>query len=280
MEQAYTFAPANLAVQFISVSIMVIVPFIAGAIAHRRLGVGWRIFWMGAIAFVVSQMLLRIPLIGALQLVLSPQIAGSPMLSFAAGIMLAFTAALFETGGRYAGYQLLLRRDPKSWNTGVMFGLGHGGIESAVLIAGVALMQLMTLLTLTSAGLAAMPPAQANALTTLAETVSAGPAWMGLAGAWERIIGMAFHVGMSVLVLQTFVRGEWRWLGYALSAHFLMDFITPTLIPALLPPGTARGIVTQLVLLLGGAFGVWVTLALRPRNASIHEVGHTPKVLA
>src|SRR5690606_17813755 len=103
---------------------------------------GWRIFWLGALVFVVSQMLLRIPLISALQLVLGPQIAGSPALSFVVGAGLALTAALFETGGRYLGYRLLLRRDPKSWDVGVLFGLGHGGIESALLVAGVAVAQL------------------------------------------------------------------------------------------------------------------------------------------
>lgn len=267
MEPAFAIRPATLAVQIASVAIMIIAPFVAAAVARRHLGAGWRIFWMGAVAFVVSQMLLRIPLVGALQVALGPQIAGSAVLSFIAGTLLSLTAALFETGGRYAGYRMLLRKDPKTWETGVMFGLGHGGIESALLISVLAISQLVTLMTMTEAGLAALPAGQAEALRALAADVNTGPAWLGLRGAWERVIGVAFHVAMSVLVLQTIVRREWRWTFYALGAHFLLDFLTPVLMPALIPAGAARVVAQQVVLLGAGAFAVWVTLALRPQTA-------------
>jgi uncharacterized membrane protein YhfC len=280
MELAFDIPPANMAVQIISVMIMIIAPFVAGAVATRRLSAGWRIFWMGAIVFVVSQMLLRIPLVAALQAALGPQITSSAVLSFVAATSLSLTAALFETAGRYAGYRLLLRRDPKRWDTGVMFGLGHGGIESALLIGGLAIFQLVTLTTLTAADLAALPAAQAEGLQALAASVSAQPAWLGLRGAWERIVGIAFHVGMSVLVLQTIVRGEWRWIGYALCAHFLMDFITPVLLPALLPAGATRDLAQQAVLLVALAFALWVTLALRPKHTQISGASRGEQVAA
>jgi hypothetical protein len=77
MEPAFTFQPANLTVQIVGVGIMIIAPFVFGAIAHRRLGVGWRVFWMAGLVFVVSQMLLRLPIVGALQVVLAPQTTNS-----------------------------------------------------------------------------------------------------------------------------------------------------------------------------------------------------------
>lgn len=280
MEPAFEIGPLNLAVQISSVTIMIVAPFIAGAVATRRLSAGWRVFWMGALVFVVSQMLLRIPLVTALQAALGPQIAGSALLSFAAATALSLTAALFETAGRYAGYRLLLRRDPKSWGTGVLFGLGHGGIESALLIGGLAISQLVTLTTLTAAGLEALPAAQAEGLRALAASVNIQPAWLGLHGAWERIVGMAFHVGMSLLVLQTVVRGERRWLGYALGAHFLMDFIAPVLLPALLPAGATRALAQQAVLLIALAFALWVTLALRPGRTQMNGAGRGEQVVA
>lgn len=280
MELAFDIPPINLTVQIIGVAIMIVAPFVAGAIATRRLSAGWRVFWMGAVAFVVSQMLLRIPLVTALQAALGPQIAGSAVLSFVAATSLSLTAALFETAGRYAGYRLLLRRDPKSWDTGVMFGLGHGGIESALLIGGLAIFQLVTLTTLTAADLAALPAAHAEGLRALAASVNVQPAWLGLAGAWERIVGITFHVGMSVLVLQTIVRGEWRWIGYALGAHFLMDFITPVLLPALLPAGATRALAQQAVLLVALAFSLWVTLALRPGRTQINGASRGEQAVA
>lgn len=273
MESAFTIPPLNLAVQVLNIALMIVVPFVAAAIIRRRLGVGWKLFWLGALVFVVSQLLLRLPLVAMLQAALGPQIIGSPLLSFGLGLLLAFTAALFETGGRYVGYRFLLRRTSKTWNVGVMFGLGHGGIESALLVAGLATTQLVTLLTLTQASLAALPPVQAEALGTLAAAVNGEPAWLGLAGAWERMIALLFHVAMSLLVLQSFVRGERRWLGYALGAHFLMDFVTPTLIPALLPAGMARGGAQQAVLLAAGLFSLWVIRAMRPVNQQANSIG-------
>ena len=34
---------------------------------------------------------------------------------------------------------------------------------------------------------------------------------------------MAAHVGLSLIVLQAFVRGTQRWLAYAIAFHFLFD---------------------------------------------------------
>jgi uncharacterized membrane protein YhfC len=267
-ESAFTIPATNLAFQLASIVVMVVAPFAAAAVARRRLGVGWRVFWLGALVFVVSQMLLRIPLVSVLQAVLAPRLAGSAGLAIAIGTVLALTAALFETIGRYLGYRFLLRGDPKTWEVGVMFGLGHGGIESAVLVAGLALVQLVTLLTMTEASLAALPAAQAEALRALAAAVSAGPAWLGLVGGWERIVAITFHVAMSVIVLQVFARGEARWLWYALGAHFLLDFLAPVLIPSLLPAGVTRILIQQAVLLIFGALSLWVILALRPHPSS------------
>jgi len=267
MEPAFSIPPLNLAVQLVGVGVMIIGPFVAALVLTRRLSAGWRLFWLGALVFVVSQLVLRLPLVGALQAVIAPQLAGSPALSFALGMGLAFTAALFETGGRWVGYRFLLRRDPKTWDTGVMFGLGHGGIESALLIGGLAIAQLAALLTTTEAQLAAMPAVQADALRTLAAGVADVPAWVGLKGAYERVMAVVFHVAMSVLVLQSFARGEARWTWYALALHTMMDFVTPVLLPALLPAGIVREVAQQAFLTLMGGVALGIIVALRPRRA-------------
>lgn len=99
MEPAFTIPAANLAFQILSITLMVVLPFAAAIVLRRRLDVGWRIFWLGALVFVVSQMLLRIPLVSALQLAL--------------GFALWVTLALRPSGaGRHAaaqGGQILAR---------------------------------------------------------------------------------------------------------------------------------------------------------------------------
>lgn len=266
MEPVFSLIPSHLAAQVISIVIMIVIPFVAGFVARRRLGAHWRIFWMGALVFVVSQMLLRIPLVAALQTMAAPQMAaGSLAVTLGVGAALALTAALFETAGRYAGYRWLLRRDPKQWSTGVMYGLGHGGIESALLIAGLAIVQLVTLMTMTGAAFAALPPAQAQAMTALASTINDSPAWVGLAGGYERIAGLVIHVALSLIVLEAFVRRQWRWVWLALAAHFAVDFVTPVLIPALLPAGATRQAMQYLVLTGFGILAIWISIALRDK---------------
>ena len=154
---------------------MIIGPFVAALIAVHRLSAGWRIFWLGALVFIISQLALRIPIVTTLQAMVAPRLTSSPLLNLAFGLFLAFTAALFETGGRYLGYRFLLRNTPKTWDTGVLFGLGHGGIESTVLIGGLAIIQRVALLTATEAGLSAMPALQAEGLRNLAAGITEAP---------------------------------------------------------------------------------------------------------
>lgn len=270
MESAFSLIPSHLAAQIISIVIMLVAPFVAGFTARRRLGTPWRVFWMGALVFVVSQMLLRVPLVAALQMVLTPQMAaGSLAVTLGIGAVLALTAALFETAGRYAGYRWLLRRDPKQWSTGVMYGLGHGGTESALLIAGLAIVQLVTLVTMTSATFAALPSGQAQAMTALAGTINDSPAWAGLAGGYERIAGLAIHVALSLIVLEAFVRRQWRWVWLALAAHFAVDFVTPVLLPAVMPAGAGRQIVQYLVLTGFGVMAIWISIALLGKSPTL-----------
>ncbi|HHY56478.1 MAG TPA: YhfC family intramembrane metalloprotease [Chloroflexi bacterium] len=281
MNPVFTLIPSHLATQVISIVIMVVAPFVAGFVARRRLGTPWRVFWMGALVFVVSQMLLRIPIVSALQIFFATQItAGSLAVTLGVGAALALTAAMFETAGRYAGYRWLLRRDPKQWSTGVMYGLGHGGIESALLIAGVSIVQLVTLMTMTEAALAALPPVQAQALTALASAINDNPAWMGLAGGYERIVSLAIHVALSLLVLEAYVRRQWRWVALALAAHFAVDFVTPVLIPALLPVGVSRQIVQYLALTGFGILAIWISVALRRQTPTTQSTPATQRIPA
>ncbi|NJN19611.1 MAG: YhfC family intramembrane metalloprotease [Oscillochloris sp.] len=272
MEPAFTIPTTNLIFQLISVAIIIVGPLVAAWIAVRHLSAGWRIFWLGALVFIVSQVVLRIPIMTALQAMVAPQLAASPALYIGFGLFLAFTAALFETGGRYLGYRFLLRNAPKTWDTGVIFGLGHGGIESTVLIGALAIMQLVALLTTTEASLSTMAPLQAEGLRSLAAGITDAPAWIGLRGAYERVMAVTFHVAMSVLVLQSFIRNEQRWSWYALGLHTLIDFVNPMVIPALVPDGTARLIAETISLTIFGI--VALVLIIRLRRPSLVTTAH------
>jgi len=46
-----------------------------------------------------------------------------------------------------------MHREAKTWSKGVMYGIGHGGLESMLLIGGLALATLINMQVLASGGL-------------------------------------------------------------------------------------------------------------------------------
>ena len=92
-------------------------------------------FFMGAAAFIVSQLLLRTPL---LQLVLPRfqwYVAMSVQNYYGYWIFLGMTAGIFEETARWICFRYLLKKR-RRFSDGIVFGLGHGGAE-ALLITGI-----------------------------------------------------------------------------------------------------------------------------------------------
>src|SRR5215470_12197080 len=129
---------------------VIALPLVLGLIARRRLNVEWRYFWFGALIFLLFQLVTRVPIVQIIQTVITPQLQASRPLLFAWLGFLALTAGLAEEIGRYVGYRWFMGREAKTWPKGVMYGLGHGGLESMVLVAGLAALGLVNVLLLPS----------------------------------------------------------------------------------------------------------------------------------
>jgi len=76
------------------------------------------------------------------------------------GRVLALSAGVFEEVGRYVDYGLFMRREPRTWSKAVMFGIGHGGLESAVPVGGLTLLGSVNLWTMANGGLTHLPEDQ------------------------------------------------------------------------------------------------------------------------
>lgn len=196
-------------------------PIAVALIFARRTGASLRYFGIGALVFVVSQVVLRLPWQIPLGIWLAPRLKGHELLGYAWVAFSAMGAALFEEIGRWVGYRRLVR-DERSWRVGVMYGLGHGGIE-AMLLVGLSLM--VTLVLYLLLGLHAPLPIEADKLAKIEETLGKMTFTGSLAGGVERILAVTFHVAQSLLVLQCFTRGQRRWLLYAVGLHFACDSV-------------------------------------------------------
>lgn len=182
---------------------------------------------LGAAGFFVTQILIRLPILTALQ-------NQSWFLSFAQNHLfgyafsLAFTAGLFELAGRFAVARLMRRN--LTLNRSLAAGLGHGGIE-AMLLIGMTYVNNLTYIFLINSGSFDTLIAQTAALGVdvsqleliRTQLLSASPVLFLLAG-FERLLAMTGHVAMSLLVCYGIAHGQTGiCLLLCLGIHTLMD---------------------------------------------------------
>jgi uncharacterized membrane protein YhfC len=258
---------AWITMMIVSTIFVIVCPFIFGLIAHKRLAAGWRYFWFGALVFLVSQLLTRLPLVIVLQsTVLAPLLGPSTTFAWVWLTVLALTAGLFEEVGRYLGYRLFLRSEPKTWTKAVMFGLGHEGLESLILVGGVQLLTLLSLALFSTVNVNDLPAAQRQAAVQLFTTIGAQPVWFPLLSAWERFWSFPLQVMLSVIVLQVFRWHDMRWLFLAILLHALIDFLVLAL-PQAAGSSLPTTLLVEGVVCAFGLFSVWVIWRLREPEA-------------
>lgn len=213
-------SPLSVAAMAAVLVICVLVPLGAFAwIATRRDADGgrrwpgvWRAFWVGALAFVVSQLLTRIPLMTVVVPSLGPDVSAFLL----SGPVASYSAGLFEETGRLVMMVLLMKAFHR-WIDGVTFGFGHGGIE-AITLTGMAMVNNLVLAVLINAGqwptiAAALPPETATQVLSAMTTTE--PLMFLLAGV-ERLAAISLHVACSVIVLAGIVHGR-RFVAWAVA---------------------------------------------------------------
>ncbi len=172
----------------------------------------------------------------------------------------ALTAGLFEEGGRYLGYRFLWKKDPKTWENALIYGAGHGGLETMAFVGGMAVLSLINVLWLFHADPQNLPPHIDPEQVRLAiEIVSQTAWWTPFLGVVERLMAMVIQISLSVLVLQVFTRRRFSWWWIALAFHTLVDLVI--LLKGRVGDLQIEGIVLVFALIGGGI--IW---ALRPKG--------------
>ena len=235
---------------FVSLILPVLV-LIVFAAKHRKQGIlsAWL---LGAAGFFVTQILIRLPILTALQ-------SQSWFLSFAQNHLfayafsLAFTAGLFELAGRFAVAKLMQKR--LTLRRSLATGLGHGGIE-AMIIVGITYINNLAYIAMINSGAFDTIVAQTAALGVdvsqleliKQQLLTASPGLFLLAGL-ERILAMTGHVAMSLLVCYGVAH---RKTGICtllcLGIHTLMDLTAG--ISLVLPQSTAYPVIYAVLTLM------------------------------
>ena len=240
-------------------------PIVLAIIANRRLKVGWRYFGFGALIFFLFQIITRVPAVLVLQNLLARQLQASATFRFSWLVILSLTAGLFEEVGRYLGYRFLMKREEKTWNKAVMYGIGHGGLESMLLVGGLQILtlinifSLMYILTMNPAALSATQHAQ---VIRQFAALNAQPSWSPLLSAWERLWTIPIQIALSVLVLQVFRRNHLGWLWLAIFAHAVVDF-TAVIVVQVLGPSFNVSLLVEGIVMVFGLIALWIIWKLR-----------------
>jgi uncharacterized membrane protein YhfC len=251
-------------------------PLALGVIVRKKLAVGWKYFWFGALVFLVFQLLTRVPIVTVLQAtVLRHLLLTSTAFTWIWLAILAITAGLFEEVGRYVGYRLLLRREPKTWSKAVMFGLGHGGLESIVVVGGQIVLSAINTVVLSTINVNSLPAAQRQGVIQLFAAINAEPFWLPGLSAWERLWTIPLHVALAVMVVQVFRRQQMSWLFLAILFHALVDFLAGAL-PQAFGHSIPITLLVEGVVCVFGLISVWIIWRLRePEDHAKAEVALT-----
>lgn len=214
-----------------SLGIDILLPLLLALWVRRTHEVRWRSFLYGALVFLVCQILIRLPATRVIQYLLQDALQSSESLLVGWMAIAAVTAGIFEEAGRYLGYRFLWRQERKSWERAVMYGVGHGGLESILVVGGLAIVGLVNTVVLSNMQVGQMPLAaeQLAQLRGAQAQIAAMPWWLPLLGGIERVFAMSIQVSLSALVLQCFLRGSLKWLWIAIGYHTLVDLVASLL---------------------------------------------------
>ncbi len=190
---------------------------------HENKGTGKSIL-LGAVGFYVTQMVIRLPLLSLPTV--SSFFASFGLIGYFA--VLALTAGLFETTGRFIVFKFFIK--PHDFKNGFAAGLGHGSIESIVLV-GINYL----LFSFIAIALAVNPaifdigstPSLGALNSIIPVLIDTNPLDFLLAG-FERVFTMIFHIALSLILLLFMIKQK-NLLGFITVTliHAMFDFVVP-----------------------------------------------------
>lgn len=163
------------------------------------------IFLLGCVSFIVSQLVLRLPLLAMMSRTTSFVVwqVQQPILS---GMLIAFSAGVFEETGRLVVAKKYLSSQ-LTWKNALWFGLGHAWIEVIIFFSLPILYQM------------SLPESLGLEELVLASL--------------ERLSAMTLHVALTVFIFFSLANMKKRFYFLALISHSVIDSL-PLLFPRIM----------------------------------------------
>ncbi len=214
---------------FLNSFFMIALPIALGVFLIERFQLRWKLWLIGAMAFILSQvphfpisLYLQAPLVNPILQSFGP-VAGTLII----GIVFGLSAGVFEESARYVMFRWFLK-DNHNWPSAIVAGAGHAGAE-AILLGLYVLWVFINMLAVRNADLSKLnlPPDQLAIALQQIKAYWGIPWYQTLLPLVERIFTIPFHIMASVVVLQVFTRRPGKeslsWLGLAIFFHTMMS---------------------------------------------------------
>ena len=238
---------------------MILLPILLWIIFTRKFSLSWKLVLAGGLTFIASQ-ILHIPLVVGLNKFLQ----NSSLLVTA--IILGLLAGVFEETARYILFKFILKKS-RSWQEGVLVGLGHGGTE-AILIGITVALTLVNMIAYRSIDLSTVPgipPEQLDLAKQQVETFWSAQPYMALLGFFERVFALCLHVSLSLMVLYGLAKKQAVWFWLALLWHAFVDAV------AVYAVQSVGALQTEGLIAIFAVISVWIVFKMRPKFEQINE---------
>ena len=217
----------DIAVRLLNGLLMIAMPIALGIYLVRRTGQHWKLFLVGAVLFVASQVL-HIPFN---LIVLNPFLeqigfgqGGFGAALLLGALLLGLSAGLFEEITRWLGLRYWIK-EARSWSSSLMYGAGWGGMEA--ILVGLAVLWALTQALLWEQGLL-QNLISSDQLAFVDERFAAywnTPLFLNLLGAAERSFALMLHLSLSVMVMRVFTHNNRLWLVAAIAWHAVVNAV-------------------------------------------------------
>lgn len=194
-------------------------------VLRKKFRISTAAFWAGCAVFLLA--------VTMLENLAHSLVLGSPAGAFLQGNLWLYAlygglmAGIFEETGRFAAMKLLKKQHNRP-ETALMYGAGHGGIE-VLLVMGFSMLQNLVLAVMVNGGqvqtlLAPLTAEEAASLESgIAVMAQSSPA-LFLLSPLERLLALALHMTLSVLVWQAAAKPGKLWLYFtAIGVHAFAD---------------------------------------------------------
>lgn len=133
-------------------------------------------------------------------------------------------AGIFEETGRFLAMKYLMKNSLDKQNA-IMYGIGHGGIESIIIVGITYLSLIIVAIHLNNAPVEKITVLMAKNPTLFQQmkAMAAAPAFSLCLVGIERIIAFAFQISLSYLVYKSVAEKKIRLFIAAIGLHFFVD---------------------------------------------------------